>query len=718
MCLSAEQLSIIDSPLSSSIMTGDTIKFACKAKGFPYPRYQWYRAHTKDGEGDEIIYDEVSGAVDSVLEIQAADCSHSGGYCCKVYHIPNGKECSKFTDWAYLTVLRRSSGPPSTSPGGQIRAPPVIRHHPEANLNVNQGQELVLTCRATGCPKPEFQWFKYEDNPKTGAVERKLIEGYNSEVLQFAQATLGDSGQYICYVANTVSGAWSNTSNVKVTTMAQNLMRRCHIEILRDPIDVQCIPGAPQTLECLASCSTAKLHYQWYKNEHPMEGETSHQLCFPEMKMTDAGRYFCRVTADSGQSVDSKVAELKFPIPKERFTATDKVALLIGNEAYRSGDLLSAPGNDMEKLARNLYEMQFKVVSLLNLTVAEMKKALKIFCSLLDDGVYGLFYFSGHGFEKNGQTYMVPADAPTGYYPKECMCAQEVLENMQGRNTALNVILLDICRKINDMAQGEVEVFTPKVTGNTVYGYAAQINSEAYEVSKHGYAIFTKYLEKRIKEDKCIYDIIRDVMKDVSGDHDAGNKQFPAIMGDLTKELSLQDAIQYTGHTSEFNIRNEAWTRSHELPHDIRIPLVEPPRGIEAHVEFGLRFSNVMVITTTIVTRGVTTWCEAFPTEFPSQVDIKLMKGQMPVPDANGRQCQLPFYKATIENIQRIERREDFTFTLIVNYEFQGKRFQDSVGIKIERPLISQVWLMEDDGVEGSFTEAEYPDSTTSNSLM
>ena len=60
----------------------------------------------------------------------------------------------------------------------------------------------------------------------------------------------------------------------------------------------------------------------------------------------------------------------------------------------------------------------------------------------------GLFYFSGHGFEHDGQTYMVPHDAPTGYLPQDCMCAQEVLEKMQSRQTALNVILLDICRKL------------------------------------------------------------------------------------------------------------------------------------------------------------------------------------------------------------------------------------------------------------------------------
>ena len=73
------------------------------------------------------------------------------------------------------------------------------------------------------------------------------------------------------------------------------------------------------------------------------------------------------------------------------FLATDKVALLIGNEDYRTGERLVAPGNDMAKLADKLQseQMYFKVVSLLDLTLKEMRKALDIFCSLLNEGVYG-----------------------------------------------------------------------------------------------------------------------------------------------------------------------------------------------------------------------------------------------------------------------------------------------------------------------------------------
>ena len=92
-------------------------------------------------------------------------------------------------------------------------------------------------------------------------------------------------------------------------------------------------------------------------------------------------------------------------------------------------------------------EMGFKVVSLVNLTKDEMLKSLDTFYSLLGEGVYGLVYFAGHGFEEGGQNYLVPIDASGEWVPQEAVCAQKVLEEMDSKRTQVNMFLLDICRK-------------------------------------------------------------------------------------------------------------------------------------------------------------------------------------------------------------------------------------------------------------------------------
>ena len=105
--------------------------------------------------------------------------------------------------------------------------------------------------------------------------------------------------------------------------------------------------------------------------------------------------------------------------------------------------------NDAKMLASILRkpEMDFKVISLMNLTRDEMYQALSIFYSLLGEGVYGLVYFAGHGFEEGGQNYLVPVDTVGDWVPEEAVCAQRILDEMNRYHTELITFLLDICRK-------------------------------------------------------------------------------------------------------------------------------------------------------------------------------------------------------------------------------------------------------------------------------
>lgn len=70
-------------------------------------------------------------------------------------------------------------------------------------------------------------------------------------------------------------------------------------------------------------------------------------------------------------------------------SATDKVALLIGNLNYANHIGLMAPIMDVHELGNLLQQLGFRVVSLLDLTKEEMLAAIDKFIQLLDKGVYG-----------------------------------------------------------------------------------------------------------------------------------------------------------------------------------------------------------------------------------------------------------------------------------------------------------------------------------------
>lgn len=70
-------------------------------------------------------------------------------------------------------------------------------------------------------------------------------------------------------------------------------------------------------------------------------------------------------------------------------SATGKVALLIGNLNYLRHPPLMAPTMDVYELAQHLRQLDFRVVSLLDLSKKEINAAIDKFLQLLDKGVYG-----------------------------------------------------------------------------------------------------------------------------------------------------------------------------------------------------------------------------------------------------------------------------------------------------------------------------------------
>jgi hypothetical protein len=76
-------------------------------------------------------------------------------------------------------------------------------------------------------------------------------------------------------------------------------------------------------------------------------------------------------------------------------SATEKVALLIGNDTYADLSGLNTPRSDVATIASILKDIGFKVIALHNLTLNEMRNAVHEFCQLLPQEGYGKtsFYY-------------------------------------------------------------------------------------------------------------------------------------------------------------------------------------------------------------------------------------------------------------------------------------------------------------------------------------
>ncbi|XP_075432187.1 mucosa-associated lymphoid tissue lymphoma translocation protein 1-like isoform X2 [Ascaphus truei] len=457
---------------------------------------------------------------------------------------------------------------------------------------------LTLHCRAHGPSPLNYQWFQQRES------SCKEIPGAKWPDLDI---TTRETQLYICRINNQHHNiAYSCWVKVKVL---RDFTKACiparwegEPVIVTNPTPAHLRLRHPVLLQCCAIGIPAP-QYQWYHNGNCLPHERKKELLIESAKESHSGSYLCCVSNARGErwsepvelNIEGEIVLHGSPqtavIPgrgrTDRCCANGKVALLIGNNGYLKHPNLLAPMVDVCELSVQLRTLGFCVVSLVDLTRAEMLTAVGQFLQFLQRGAYGLFYYAGHGYERSGRNYMVPIDAPQPYRPENCISVQNILQRMQERKTALNVVLLDTCRKWYNSDCALSKVTPTKPWGNTVYGYATE-DAEAYEVQDGEFSsgIFMKYLKKHILEDKKVTHMLEDVLEDIGRDPLVMDKQVMEIKHTLKEARALTDTICTTGSAAEY-LRQ--WDQCSELPHR----MVTFPCGVEADLSFQVVFSNL-----------------------------------------------------------------------------------------------------------------------------
>jgi uncharacterized caspase-like protein len=136
--------------------------------------------------------------------------------------------------------------------------------------------------------------------------------------------------------------------------------------------------------------------------------------------------------------------------PKTAFSSQrQRIALVIGNGNYQSNPLVNSI-NDANDMADALKKCNFTVIKTINATRREMRQSIRRFGEAIVEGdAVGLFYYSGHAIQVEGENYLVPIGA--GVYGEdevedECLKVSSVLRKMETARNRLNIIVLDACR--------------------------------------------------------------------------------------------------------------------------------------------------------------------------------------------------------------------------------------------------------------------------------
>jgi hypothetical protein len=142
--------------------------------------------------------------------------------------------------------------------------------------------------------------------------------------------------------------------------------------------------------------------------------------------------------------------------------AEKRVALVVGNSAYRNVTPLDNPKNDAKLMADALRQSGFALVggaAQLDLDKAALDKAVQTFGNLLQGAEVGLFYYAGHGVQARGTNYLVPVGAnpvKEADVDFQMLDTNLVLREMESAGTKLNIVILDACRNNPFAAQTAV----------------------------------------------------------------------------------------------------------------------------------------------------------------------------------------------------------------------------------------------------------------------
>lgn len=142
---------------------------------------------------------------------------------------------------------------------------------------------------------------------------------------------------------------------------------------------------------------------------------------------------------------------------KDAYIPRTKHALLIGNRYYANNKDIPPAHKNVADIREVLEFLEFSVVSHLDLDAAAMRAAIASFSSMIqgvaENALPGslavVVYFCGHGFQSDGQNYLVPAGvdpASESAARQSLKLVEEVLAVLPRRYPGVSIALIDACR--------------------------------------------------------------------------------------------------------------------------------------------------------------------------------------------------------------------------------------------------------------------------------
>jgi uncharacterized membrane protein YgcG len=132
--------------------------------------------------------------------------------------------------------------------------------------------------------------------------------------------------------------------------------------------------------------------------------------------------------------------------------AESRVALVIGQSAYRAVPALPNAANDGKRMAELLGNAGFDVTAAPDLAQNDMRQTISDFAAKVAAGgpdTIALVFYAGHGLQIDGENYLVPVDVDPkreGDIPLQAVRLNDLMNTLAALPTRMRILMLDACR--------------------------------------------------------------------------------------------------------------------------------------------------------------------------------------------------------------------------------------------------------------------------------
>jgi len=131
---------------------------------------------------------------------------------------------------------------------------------------------------------------------------------------------------------------------------------------------------------------------------------------------------------------------------------SSRLALVIGQSAYRSVTPLPNPANDAKAMAKLLDEAGFDVTTAADLSQRDLNREVGDFAAKVaakGADTVALVFYAGHGLQIDGENYLVPVDVDPrreADIPLQAVRLNDLLNTLNSVPSRMRILLLDACR--------------------------------------------------------------------------------------------------------------------------------------------------------------------------------------------------------------------------------------------------------------------------------